>query len=337
MAQPDAPIQLNLVPEFKPIFGNPHLLTIAGNYWPRRIDERRFPVRCTKYRIDDSTTILSLEHQPSLPARGQILFLHGLEGSAAAGYIQSFAQQALERGFGVHRLNMRSCGASEEFCETMYHSGLTSDTHEILRRMQVTTIEPLFLVGFSLGGNVVLKLAGELGQTDLIAGVCAISTPINLAACVRHLETRSNRLYARRFLNRLRNHVKRKTKLAPHLYNRAGLDQVKTVWEFDDCVTAPVFGFGTAANYYETQSAARYLQAIRIPTLVICAKDDPLVPFELYDHPALHSNPALTLLALEHGGHLGFLSRSKPRFWVDGIALGWIENVLESKKLALQT
>jgi predicted alpha/beta-fold hydrolase len=116
--------------------------------------------------------------------------------------------------------------------------------------------------------------------------------------------------------------------MVPDLYSAAGLDEVRTIWEFDDRFTAPLFGFGTAANYYATQSAIRYLDAIRTPTLVICAKDDPLVPFETYGHPAFRSNPAVTLLATEHGGHLGFLSRRKPRFWVDQTTLNWIENIL---------
>lgn len=239
----------------------------------------------------------------------------------------SFSQEALLRGFAVHRVNFRTCGDTEELCETTYHSGLTSDTRTMLEWIRESRSEPLFLIGFSLGGNVALKLAGELGETDLLAGVCAISTPIDLAACVRTTDKPSNFLYARRFLDRLRTRVRRKSRLAPHLYNPAGLDNVQSIWEFDDRFTAPLFGFGTAANYYATQSAARYLDAIRVPTLVVCAKDDPLVPFEIYDHPAFRSNPALTLLATEHGGHLGFLSRRKPRFWVDHAALDWIDQI----------
>lgn len=287
----------------------------------------------THHRIDDRTTILSLEHQPHAPARAQVLFLHGLEGSADSGYIQSFAQAALERGFGVHRLNLRSCGGTEELCETMYHSGLTSDTRIILERLRGRERGPAFLVGFSLGGNVALKLAGELGDTSLLAGVCAVSTPIDLAICVRHIDKPSNRLYGRRFLDRLCSRVRRKSVSAPNAYNPAGLDNVKTIWEFDDNFTAPLFGFGTAANYYATQSAARYLDKIRLPTLVIAAKDDPLVPFEVYDHPAFQSNPALTLVAPEHGGHLGFLSRRRPRFWLDRVALDWMETILQSAAL----
>lgn len=270
--------------------------------------------------------MVALEHQPLEPARGQIVLLHGLEGSAEAGYFASFAQEALVRGYGVHRLNMRTCGGTEDLCETMYHSGLTGDTKFILEQLK----QPIFLVGFSLGGNVALKLAGELGQNDLLAGVCAVSTPIDLAACVRAIDKPSNILYSRRFLKRLRERVRRMNMRVPQAYSLLGLDDVRTIWEFDDRFTAPLFGFGTAANYYATQSATNYLDAIRVPTLVISAKDDPLVPFEIYRHRAFQNNPALTLLATNHGGHLGFLARRKPRFWLDGVALDWIDSVRSS-------
>jgi uncharacterized protein len=210
----------------------------------------------------------------------------------------------------------------------MYHSGLTSDTREIAERIRARSGKPFFLVGFSLGGNVALKLAGELGHSDLFSGLCAVSTPIDLAVCVRNMDRPGNFLYAHRFLNRLCGRVRRKSRLAPHLYTEIGLQDVKTIWEFDDRFTAPFFGFGTAANYYATQSAIRYLDAIRTPSLVIAAKDDPLVPFEVYNHPAFRTNPVLSLLAPQYGGHLGFLARTKPRFWVDNVALNWIEGRL---------
>lgn len=272
--------------------------------------------------------MVALEHQPPVPAKGQIIFLHGLEGSAEAGYIKSFSQTALQRGFGVYRLNLRTCGGTEELCETMYHSGLTSDTCAVLEIIKNDRQQPIVLVGFSLGGNVALKLAGELGETKLLDGVCAVSPPIDLAACVRAIDKRSNILYARRFLDRLRKRIERKSRLAPHLYDSQGLHTVKTVWQFDDRYTAPLFGFGNAANYYATQSAANFLDAIRVPTLVITAQDDPLVPFQIFDHPAFRSNPAIRLIATKYGGHLGFLSRYKPRFWIDTFALNWIEETM---------
>ena len=317
--------------EFQPLFRNPHLLTIAGNFWPRQIDEERFPAVRKQYRIDRQTSILVFEHQPTGVPRGQIVCIHGLEGSADAGYIRSLAQAALLRGFGVHRMNLRTCGGTEELCQTMYHSGLTSDTRRILEELERRHLGPSFLAGFSLGGNVALKLAGELGKTDLIAGVCAVSTPIDLADCVRQIDKPSNVLYARRFLQRLCDRIRRKSRLSRDVYTTEGLNEVKTIWEFDDRFTAPLFGFGTAANYYDTQSAVRYLASIRVPALAVMAKDDPLVPFRIYEHPAFLSNPALQLLATEHGGHLGFLSLKKPRFWLDGVLLDWMGEIASGK------
>lgn len=318
--------------DFRPLFHNPHLLTIAGNFWPRKIDECSFPPVRRQYRIDQQTSILVNEHQPVGPPRGQIVCIHGLEGSSNAGYILSLCQAALLRGFGVHRTNLRSCGGTEHLSQTMYHSGLTSDTRQILGEIFKRQLGPLFLAGFSLGGNVSLKLAGELGETELLAGVCAVSTPIDLAECVRQIDRPSNLLYAKRFLSRLKDRIRRKSLLSSETYTAAGLNEVKTIWEFDDKFTAPLFGFGTAANYYDTQSASRFLHSIRVPALILTAKDDPLVPFRIYNHPAFKTNAALELLATEHGGHLGFLSRTKPRFWLDDILLDWFDGILSGKK-----
>ena len=315
---------------FTPLFGNPHLLTIAGNFWPRKIDEEAFPAKRRLYKVDGQNTVVVLEHQPQAKRKGQVVFLHGLEGSANAGYILSFAQEALKRGFAVHRKNLRTCGATENLCQTMYHSGLTGDTELIVRSIRAETKDPIFLVGFSLGGNVALKLAGELGDTDLLSGVCAVSTPIDLAACVRSLGKPSNLIYSRRFLRRLCERIERKNKLTPGSYDTTELKSIRSIWEFDDKFTAPLFGFGTADNYYRTQSAQNYLDSIQIPSLVITGKDDPLVPFEIYKTSAFERNPALTLLAVDQGGHLGFLSRNRPRFWLDQVGMDWIEQVRDS-------
>ncbi len=322
------PIEYKLHCEFQPLFANPHLATIAGNFWPRAIDSARFPAIQRDYRISATTTIRIQEHQPSAAPRGQFVFVHGLEGSADAGYVRSMSQAALERGFGVHRVNLRSCGGTEHLSDTMYHSGLTSDTKLILENIRQRFDGLLVLVGFSLGGNVTLKLAGELGDEAPMTAACAISTPIDLAACVRTLDRPVNYLYAHRFLSRLKARVMRKNKLSPALYPVTGIEEVKTIWDFDDRFTGPLFGFGDAANYYRTQSAQNFLAGIRVPTLVIQAKDDPLIPFSVYEHEAFRTNPFLELLAVSRGGHLGFLSRQKPRFWLDRVVLEWTERLL---------
>jgi hypothetical protein len=172
-----------------------------------------------------------------------------------------------------------------------------------------------------------LKLAGELGDqaANLLAAVCAVSTPIDLASCATALGKRENLIYDRRFLLSLTRKIRRRARQAPDLYSVDHLKQIRTIADFDDLYTARMFGFGTAANYYRTQSSNQFLEHIRIPTLIVVAKDDPLVPFNVYDHPAFRENPHLKLLAVDHGGHLGFIARRNPRFWLDGVILDWID------------
>jgi predicted alpha/beta-fold hydrolase len=254
--------------------------------------------------------------------------VHGLEGSSEAGYARSLAHELLQAGWAAHRFNMRSCGGTEHLSgRGLYHSGQTSDLLAVVR--QIKGGFPVFLTGFSLGGNVVLKLAGELGEhaPDLIAGVIAVSTPIDLAACARKLSSPSNFVYARRFLRRLKQRIRLKAQSAPGLFALEHLDAVKSIYEFDDKFTAPAFGFGTADNYYATQSSNQFLDRIRVPALLVQAKDDPLIPFEVYDHPAFARNPHLRLLAVEHGGHVGFISKTPPRFWLDQMLLEWLSQV----------
>jgi uncharacterized protein len=318
------------LPPFVPVFRNPHLLTIAGNYWRRELDERRFPVEAKLYETEPGVQVLVQSQAPTLQSPedepiAQLILVHGLEGSSAAGYARSLAQAALEAGCMTHRFNMRSCGGTEHLCgRTLYHSGQTSDLLAVIR--QLPRRAPIFLAGFSLGGNVVLKLAGELGGSapDLIAGVMATSTPIDLAACVRRLDQPSNLIYARRFVARLKERVRAKERLTPGLFDLSGLDRVRNIYDFDDRFTAQAFAFGSADNYYATQSSNQYLDHIRVPALVVQAKDDPLIPFAVYDHPAFSRNPHLRLLATEHGGHLGFISKTKPRFWLDEVLVNWV-------------
>jgi predicted alpha/beta-fold hydrolase len=313
---------------FVPFFRNPHVLTIAGNYWQRQLDEKRFPVQARLFETEPGVQVLVHSQIPSETAAGQLILVHGLEGSSAAGYARSLAQAALEAGYAVHRYNMRSCGGTEHLSgTTLYHSGQTSDLLAVIRQLQGQS--PIFLAGFSLGGNVVLKLAGELGEfaRESIAGVAAVSTPIDLAACVRQLDRRVNFIYSNRFLSRLKQRVRLKERLTPGLFPIEKLDRVKSVYQFDDHFTAFSFGFGTADNYYATQSSKQFLDRIRIPTLLVQAKDDPLIPFEVYDHPAFSQNPCLRLLAVEHGGHLGFVAKGKPRFWLDQVLVQWIGEV----------
>ena len=305
---------------FEPIVRNPHILTILGNFWPRGYDFTSFPMQRRLIRTDPDTEVLVETQRPAGTPVGEVVLLHGLEGSGEAGYIRSMAWQALSAGLVTHRFHMRTCGGTEHLCKTLYHAGLTSDLRTFLRELRAAGSElPIFLIGFSLGGNVSLKLAGEEGETELIQGVCAISTPIDLAACARRIGEPDNALYENRFLKRMKERL-----MATGRYTASDLAGCHTLWEIDDRVTAPSFGFEGAAHYYGTQSAYNFLHAIRVPTALIQAKDDSFIPFDIFGHPAIAANPHLSLIATDHGGHLGFISRRAPRFWVDFTTLEFI-------------
>lgn len=306
---------------FDPLFRNPHLQTIAGHLWRRNGEEKRFPLRSRLYRTEPAVQVLVHTQFPEQPPVGEIVMVHGLEGAGDSGYIRSLSGLALRAGYIAHRFHMRTCGGTEHLCDTLYHAGLTSDLRFVLSELSREEQRPVFVVGFSLGGNVVLKLAGELSDSapPLVRGVCAVSAPLDLAACAQRIAHRENRIYARRFVRRMHARLH-----ATGRYRKTDLAGLRSVMAIDDHITAPSFGFGTAAHYYNTQSAARYLDAIRIPTLLIYAQDDPLVPYSSVASAALSSNPRVHLLACEHGGHLGFIGRRPRRFWADHAIMSWI-------------
>ena len=306
---------------FRPLFRNPHFQTIAAHFWPRDGQETRFPIDARLYHTEPGVQVLVQSQRPQTETAGEIVMVHGLEGSGEAGYVRGLCGLGLRAGFGVHRFHMRTCGGTEHLCGTLYHAGLTSDLLSVLRQLEREGRTPIFLVGFSLGGNVVLKLAGELqaAARPLIRGVCAVSTPIDLMASVERLARKENRLYERRFVRRMRNRLYATGRYWPKDF--AGL---RSLIDIDDRITAPSFGFGNAANYYRTQSASRFLERIRVAALMIHAKDDPMAPFESSQFEVAGRNPQIEQLVTEHGGHLGFLGRNPHRFWLDEAIMEWI-------------
>ena len=317
------------MPAFEPFFKNAHLATLAGYLWKRPESEHRWPVQAVLYPTEPDVQVMARMQRPESEPRGELILIHGLEGSSQAGYARSMAHAALGAGYIAHRLNLRSCGGTESLALSNYHSGQTSDLLYVIRERKRASGLPVYLAGFSLGGNIALKLAGELGDAgrELLAGVCAISTPIDLAASATAVGERRNFLYQRRFLIALKQRIRLRNTQAPHLYTLEHLAKSSSVYEFDDYYTARLFGFGTAGNYYRTQSSNQFLEEIRVPTLVVTAKDDPLVPFQAYDHPAFARNPHLRLVAPDYGGHLGFIARRQPRFWLDAVVMDWIEEI----------
>ena len=313
---------LQSVRPFEPLFRNPHVLTILGNFWPRSFDFSRFQVQRQLIQTDPDTQVLVVSGQPERAALGEVVLLHGLEGGADSGYMVSMAWHAMEAGFVAHRFHMRTCGGTAHLAKTLYHAGLTDDLRYFLQQRRNSGSRlPIFLIGYSLGGNVGLKMAGELGATDLIQGMVAVSTPIDLAKCTARMRHLDNRVYERRFVKRMRSRL-----ISTGRYTEQDMAGLDSIYQIDDKVTAPSFGFGTADNYYATQSAQNFLADIRVPTLLIQAKDDTFIPFSIYSHGALKSNPHLRLMATEYGGHIGYLARRGQRFWADDAVLHFLGN-----------
>lgn len=318
------------VPAFEPLFRSGHIATLSTVAIRPFLDEARMPPVSLLFETEPGVRVRVVSQEPLQAARGHLVLVHGLEGNSEGSYMRSLAQRALTAGFHVHRMNMRNCGGTEAHCPALYHAGLVTDILAWLRHLRVADALPVFLAGFSLGGNQVSKLAGELGSEArrLLAGVAAISTPIDLAACSRCIQAPSNWLYQKQFVLRMKATLRRKHALFPYLFALDGLDTLRTIWDLDDRYVAPLGGFRDAAHYYSTQSAQNFLAEVCLPMLLVHAADDPFIPISLYDQPAVSGNRWIQFIPTRHGGHMGFLARRTPRFWLNELLLHWMQALL---------
>jgi uncharacterized protein len=309
-----------------PWLRNPHLMTILPALFPRKFDadfqnagERRL------FQVAHDAHILAHCHwQPMRTQCPTIIVLHGLEGSAESTHVMAIASKAFAQGFNAIRLNLRNCGGTMNLCRGLYNAGLSADLISVARELQSEKLTTIFAAGFSLGGNIVLKAAGELGLrgVELLAGVAAISPAIDLDLSVQAIEQPENRVYEMWFLRTLKQKIEQKQKLFPGLYDLSLLPKVATLRDFDDVFTGPGAGYSGAQEYYYKASALRVIDQIRVPTLIVAAKDDPLVPYSMFEHPALR-NPHIRLLTTAYGGHAGFVQQRREnsplldQFWAE--------------------
>ena len=313
--------------QFKPhgLFHNGHAQTIAAYAWPRRF---RFASESDEERLFEvAPGVRVLAHcrwQTERDKHPTIVVWHGIEGSTSSNYMQAMAEKGFHAGFNIIRVNFRNCGGTEHLTSTIYHGGLSADLAAVVEELvEEDRISRMFLVGFSLGGNLVLKLAGEYGGNPPsgVLGVCAVSPSVDLTAAADMILKRSNWLYHRDFVRRLKRRIRVNHKLYPEQYDISGLDEVHTLREFDDRYTSVAHGFADAADYYNRSSSLRVVDCIRIPTLIIHAEDDPFIPFAPLQDPLIVNNPYLLLLGPQQGGHVAFISSDREedgdRFWAE--------------------
>lgn len=309
---------------------------MAAYAWPRRF---RFASESDQERLFEvAPGVKVLAHcrwQTNPHDHPTIVVWHGIEGSTSSNYMQAMAEKGSHAGFNIIRVNFRNCGGTEHLTSTIYHGGLSADLGAVVTELiEKDRLSRLLLVGFSLGGNLVLKLAGEYGDNppSEILAICAVSPSIDLRRSADMILKRSNWIYHQDFVRRLKNRIRTNHKLYPDVYDVSGLDEVRTLREFDDRFTARAHNFAGADDYYFRSSSIRVIDKIRLPTLIIHAEDDPFIPFEPMRDPAVANNPYILLLAPAQGGHVAFVGAKQngdeDRFWAEN-------RVIEFCKLAL--
>lgn len=311
-----------------PVFRGGHAQTLASFAWPRRFRLRPHGDEKRLFEVAPKTQVLAhCRWHASRTEHPTVVLWHGIEGSSDAVYMLATARKAFRVGFNVVRMNFRNCGGTEHLTPTLYHGGLSEDLRAVTRELiERDGLSRLLLIGFSLGGNMVLKLAGEFGDQPPkeVLAVCAISPSIDLGASGDLIGQRSNWIYEREFVRRLKSRIKLKGKLYPEVYDTSELHLVRTLREFDERFTSVAHGFADAADYYDKASALRVINKIRVPTLIIHAQDDPFIPFAPLREPAVGANPYILLLDPEHGGHVAFVAAAahdEDRFWAENRVL----------------
>ena len=320
---------------FKPHFAfkSGHAQTLAAYMWPRRYRLQRLPPDEQRlFEIEPHVKVMAhCRWQNDRQKHSTIVIWHGMEGSTSSIYMIATAAKAFRAGFNVVRVNYRNCGGTEHLTPTLYHGGLSSDLRVVVNQLiENDGLKRIFLLGFSLGGNMVLKLAGEYGEDapPEVVAVCAVSPSVDLQASTELILRRRNWIYHKTFVRSLKKRIRLKQKLFPDLYDLRELPRIRTVREFDEQFTSIASGFANADDYYYRASSVRVIASIRIPTLIIHSQDDPFIPFDPLRQTAFSENPYILLHGTGRGGHVAFVSAtrsSEDRFWAENRAIDFFQ------------
>jgi predicted alpha/beta-fold hydrolase len=312
--------QLGNAPEwltaFEPRRGlsNGHLQTIVGNFLPRPPFPSQGVVETVEVDPNDGSRVQCHCHwqgERNLAGKLTLVLVHGLEGSSDSRYIQGIAARAWDAGFNVIRMNMRNCGATDALTPTLYHSGLSGDVAAVMcHYAQQFGLQRVALVGYSMGGNLVLKLAGEWGNQPPLCAVAAVCPAIDLSAGADALHEPLNRVYEWRFLRGLKARYARKWELFPARYvPPAEIGPVRSIREFDHKIVSRYCGFRDADDYYYRAASARVVDRIAVPTFILHAQDDPFILLFPETRAKLVANAHIQFVETRHGGHCAYLSR----------------------------
>jgi uncharacterized protein len=290
-----------------------HLQTIVGNFMRRPAFDAPVEEEAVEVDAADGSRVLCHCHWQPREVRADrltVVLVHGLEGSSDSRYIRGIARRAWAEGMNVVRMNMRNCNGSEALTPTLYHSGRSADVGAVVEHFtRREALRRVALVGYSMGGNLVLKLAGEWGARAPLCAVATVCPVIDLAPSADALHEPANRAYEWHFLRGLMRRIRRKAALYPQMYRLEGLGPVRSIREFDDKIVAPHCGYADADDYYFRAASARVLGLIAVPTFVLCAQDDPFIRLLPETRAEIERNLQITFVETQHGGHCAYLSR----------------------------
>jgi predicted alpha/beta-fold hydrolase len=287
-----------------------HVQTLASYFLPRRIVLP--PAEARLIEVEPGAEVLCHCHwQTNRGGALTVIVVHGLEGSSDSQYMLGIAAKGLAAGMNVVRMNQRNCGGTDRLSSTLYHSGRSQDVAAVAQHLlEQDRISRFALVGYSMGGNLVLKLAGEWGREGppQFRAVVAVCPSMNLAASADALHRPANRLYEYHFMWKLRSRLRAKARLFPEVFDTSRLRGLTSLRDFDDKITAYYCGFEGASDYYERSAAANVVEHIAVPTLVLHAANDPFIRILPETREKLLSNPNITFVETEDGGHCSFLA-----------------------------
>ncbi len=284
------------------------------------------PVSYVRQRlITDDDDFLDIDLLKQSNTRLAIL-CHGLEGSSQSTYILGTAAHLHSNGWDIAAMNYRGCSGEINKQKIIYNSGATYDLNRVIEEY-VQEYEEIVLVGFSLGGNLVLKymVDGLYSMADRIRACVAVSVPVDLKAGSLNIGKKSNFIYESKFLKSLKIKVRQKAQQYPGFYNIDAIDSVRTLYDFDDVYTGPVHGYRDADDYYTSCSARPYISSIAKPTMIINALDDPFLPEECYPYKEINTNENVTGCFPKYGGHVGFVQRGQSVYWEEEQILSFID------------
>lgn len=313
-----------------------HAQTMWGKFFRRR---DTFGARRERWDTPDGDFVDVYRIDTARAYAPRLVLLHGLEGTIRSHYVTGFFGEARRRGWGADLLIFRGCGDEPNRAPRFYHSGDTGDLSLVLDRVLAQhPASSIVLAGVSLGGNVLLKFLGERGDAldGRVRAAAAVSVPFDLEKGARYIGQGFSRVYDRHFVRTLRAKAAAKLARFPSLFDERRLAAARSIFEFDDAVTAPVHGFRDAPDYYSRSSSLPWLRSIRRPTFLLSAVDDPFLPPAVLDdvRAAAAQNPMLSTELTPHGGHVGFVSGAwpwRPFYYAEWRACEFLERNLTSE------